>query len=199
MLLLALLVAATPAQDVTPASHPENLLRGPARCALRYLEAVRLAGPRAAEVVRARPSPARPAEWAAVRRLIAPRALDEIARAGDEVHPLAPWRETGARVLERFQLLAVRRAPLGSAVVTAREVWWAPADPDAPLAPVVSEYLVARVDGAWRVVARRPAGAFADEEVASRYAGWFDGPDDRLPAAGGASPAHGAAPGDVPR
>jgi hypothetical protein len=202
MLLLSLLLAAAPAQDVpAPSAPPENLLRGPARCVLRYLEAVRVAGPRAAEV-RARPTAARIGDWEAVRRLIAPRTLDEIGRGAKDAHPLAPWLESASRVLENFQLLEVRRAPRGAAVVTVRELFWVPRDPGAPLGSAVSEYLVARIGGAWRVVARKPGGAFADEEVQDRYAAWFDAPDGASGPPGPgetAPPVQGAAPGGVPR
>ena len=56
----ALLVAATlataPAGPERAPPAPENLLAGPARCVLRYLEAVRLAGPRMTEARTARSS-----------------------------------------------------------------------------------------------------------------------------------------------
>lgn len=183
MILVALLLASAP-PEAAPLPQ-ENLLRGPARCVLRYLEAVRMAGPRAAEVPRAgaRRVVVRETAYAAARRLTAPDALAEIARAsGDgQVHPLAPWQEAaGGRVLERFQLLAVRRATHGAAIVTVREVFWQAREPDEPLAREVSEYLVARVGGAWRVVARRPGGAFDDAEIAG-YAGWFDPPPEAGP------------------
>jgi CelD/BcsL family acetyltransferase involved in cellulose biosynthesis len=202
MLLLSLLLAAAPAQDVpAPSAPPENLLRGPARCVLRYLEAVRVAGPRAAEV-RARPTAVRVGDWDAVRRLIAPRTLDEIGRGAQDAHPLAPWVESAWRVLETFQLLAVRRAPLGAAVVTVRELFWLRREPGAPLGQAVSEYLVARVGGEWRVVARKPGGAFDDEEVQARYAARFDAQDRTsglLDAGETSPPAQGAAPVGVPR
>jgi hypothetical protein len=175
-----LLVAAAPA--------PENLLAGPARCVLRYLDAVRLAGPRTTErrpvrsaAAGSRASVARAAEaesarWAPVRALTAPRTLEEISRrrAQGETHPLAPWDEAARdRVLDSFQLLAVRRAPRGAAVVTVRERFWR-GDRDGPLERDVSEYLVGRVNGAWRVVDRRPGGAFDDAALADGYAGFFD-------------------------
>ncbi len=78
-----------------------------------------------------------------------------------------------ARVLESFQLLAARRAPLGAAVVTVRERYWLGAA-DASLRRAVSEYLVARVKGQWRVVDRRPGGAFDDAAIATGYEGFFD-------------------------
>jgi hypothetical protein len=142
---------------------------------LRFLDAVRLAGPRETELHGGRGLSA-PARWAAVRALIAPRALEEIARraARGEGHPLAPWEDPARRwVLDSFQLLAVRRAPLGAAVVTVRERYWEGV-PDGPLARVDSEYLVGRVDGAWRVADRRPGAAFDDAAVEDAYAGFFD-------------------------
>jgi hypothetical protein len=175
----ALLVAATlataPAGPERAPPAPENLLAGPARCVLRYLEAVRLAGPRMTEARTARSS-RDPARWAQVRALTAPRTLEEIARWGarGEVHPLAPWEDAAhSRVLDSFQLLAVRRAPRGAAVVTARERFWL-GDTAGPLERGVSEYLVGRVNGEWKVVDRRPGGAFDDAALAAGYAGFFD-------------------------
>lgn len=107
---------------------------------------------------------------------MAPRTLEEIARATalGQDHPLAPWRDAArARVLESFQLVAVRRAPRGSAVVTVKERFWRPGG---ALERVVSEYLVARVGGEWRVVDRSPGAAFDDVAVDARYAGFFDDP-----------------------
>jgi hypothetical protein len=164
---------AAPAERAPPS--PENLLAGPARCVLRYLDAVRLAGPRETELRGGRALSA-PARWAAVRALIAPRALEEIARraARGEGHPLAPWEDPARRwVLDSFQLLAVRRAPLGAAVVTVRERYW-DGVPDGPLERTVSEYLVGRVNGTWRVADRRPGGAFDDAAVEEAFAGFFD-------------------------
>jgi hypothetical protein len=40
----------------------------------------------------------------------------------------------------------------------------------------VSEYLVARVGGEWRVIDRRVSGRFEDREIAERYPGRFDRP-----------------------
>jgi hypothetical protein len=193
---LALLLAITTARPAA-AAPPENLLRGPARCVLRYLEAVRLAGPRAPGVRPDGPVPAREEEYAAAKQLTAPRALVEIGRRGTlgEDHPLAPWREaTRGAVLESFQLLAVRRAPVGAAVVTVRERFWHPSAWSEPLARRVSEYLVGRVHGEWRVVDRQPGGAFDDERIATGYAGWFDPPAGAVLSDGAAPPA-GMQPG----
>lgn len=176
LLLSALLVAAPPVAEEAQRA-PENLLAGPARCVLRYLHAVRHAGPRlTAGARRGRTSSPDERAYAGARRLTAPRTLEEIERRaarGDD-HPLAPWRDAArARVLESFQLVAARRAPLGAAVVTVRERFSA-ADPDAPLDRGVAEYLVARVDGEWKVIDRRPGGSFDDAAVAEGYAGFFD-------------------------
>jgi hypothetical protein len=175
LLIAAVVVAGPPA----PAAAPrENLLRGPARCVLRYLDAVRLAGPRAPEVQPTGAIPAREANYASAKRLVAPRALEEVARrtARGEHHPLAPWREAaGGGVLESFQLLAVRRAPRAAAVVTVRERWWR-RGADEALSRSVSEYLVGRVDGTWRVIDRRAEAEFEDRDIAGGYEGWFDPP-----------------------
>lgn len=173
LLLLTALLAAAPAAERPPPA-PENLLAGPARCVLRYLDAVRLAGPRVPALRRGSPPDAR--VYSEARKLTAPRTLEEIDRrtARGEDHPLAPWRDAARfLVLESFQLLAARRAPLGAAIVTVKERFWL-GDPDVPLDRTVSEYLVARVDGQWRVVDRRPGGAFDDAAVADGYTGFFD-------------------------
>ncbi len=177
---LALLLAASvaaPNGAPEPSSARENLLAGPARCVLRYLEAVRRAGPRAPSVPAGRRPDARERDYAEANALVAPRTLAEVERraAAGEDHPLAAWREAShARVLESFQLLSVRRAPLGAAVVTVRERLWEPPAPE--LARQVSEYLVARVGGRWRIVDRREGGAFDDAAVEGAYAGFFDAP-----------------------
>jgi hypothetical protein len=145
---------------------------------LRYLDAVRHAGPRVAGLRPGRAPRADERGYGAAKRLTAPRTLEEIERRAGrgEDHPLAPWREAArGRVLESFQLLAARRAPRGAAVVTVKERYWV-SDPDATLVRAVSEYLVARVDGEWKVIDRRPGGAFEDAALAQAYAGFFDEP-----------------------
>ncbi len=169
-LLLALALAAPPAADVP---H-ENLLTGPARLVIRYLDAVRLAEPRLVEMTGTR-RPVRESAFAEARHLTAPRTLADIERAEErgEAHPLAFWREAGTRVLEGFQLLAVRRTAHAAVIVTVEErSWTAPAG--AELERSASEYLVARVEGDWRVVARRAGGRFDDAAIAA-YAGYWDG------------------------
>jgi hypothetical protein len=173
LLLVTALLAAAPAAERAPPA-PENLLAGPARCVLRYLDAVRLAGPRVPTLRRG--APPDPRAYSEARKLTAPRTLEEIDRrtARGEDHPLAPWRDAArSLVLESFQLLAARRAPLGAAIVTVKERFWL-GERDVPLDRTVSEYLVARVDGQWRVVDRRPGGAFDDAAVADGYTGFFD-------------------------
>ena len=176
MPILLLLVAAASAGAIPAPTSPENLLQGPARCVLRYLDAVRLAGPRVPFVSQRGHAPeTRERDYAKAKALTAPRTLEEIARRED--HPLAPWRDAARdRVLESFQLVAVRRAPRGAAVVTVKERFWRPAA--AALDRLVSEYLVARVGGEWRVVDRTPGAAFDDDAVAERYAGFFDDPPE---------------------
>ncbi len=154
-----------------------NLLTGPSRCVLRYLEAVRTAGPHVSAAFAGRLPSAREQDYAGAKGLTAPRTLADVERcsARGEDHPLAPWRAVArSRILEAFQLLAVRRAPRGAAVVTVAEHWWRASG--APLEEIVSEYLVARVGGEWKVVDRRPGTAFDDDAIAAGYAGYFDEP-----------------------
>lgn len=186
--LLLLLAASGPGTSAAPAAHPgpaqagqepregENLFRGPARCVLGYLEAVRLAGPRGKVLPR---SGERALEqgYRAARAFTAPRALQEVdrraARGADS--PLAPWRDAARGVvLESFQLLEVRRAPMGAAVVVVRERLRR--EGISSLGLTRSEYLVARVGGRWKVIDRRVGGRFQDREIAGRYEGWFDAP-----------------------
>ncbi len=176
---LPLLLAATLAAPAGPAERdaPESLLGGPTRCVLRYLEAVRRAGPRVPFVPKGRSPEARERDYASANALVAPRTLEEIARraATGEDHPLAAWREASrARVLESFRLVAVRWAPRGAAVVTVAERLWEP--PAAELGREVSEYLVGRVGGRWRIVDRREGATFDDASIDDAYAGFFDAP-----------------------
>ncbi len=176
MHLLALLLAATTSTALPRADTgrpPANLLAGPARCVLRYLEAVRLAGPRPLTATTRRVVAAE-RDYARAKALTAPRTLQEIERlaAAGKEHALAPWRDAArARVLESFQLVAVRRAPQGAVVVTVKERFWRPG---AALEGTTSEYLVARVSSEWKVIDRSPGAPFPDAEVSARYAGFFD-------------------------
>ncbi len=176
---LPLLLAVTLAVPAGPRGHPppENLLAGPTRCVLRYLEAVRRAGPRVPSVPKGKAPEARERDYGVANALVAPRTLEEIARreAAGEDHPLAAWREASrSRVLESFRLVSVRWAPRGAAVVTVLERFWEP--PAEELARDVSEYLVGRVDGRWRIVDRRQGAAFDDGAIDATYAGFFDVP-----------------------
>ncbi|HVI94668.1 MAG TPA: hypothetical protein VM753_11720 [Anaeromyxobacter sp.] len=158
-LLISLLLAA-PAR--------ESSLRDAARVVVRYLDAVRLAAPRAAD--RSLPHAA---AYADATRLVAPRALAELeaAEARGAEHALAFWRQAArGRVLETFQLVAVRRAPGEAAVVTVEERL--SSRERAALVATRSEYLVARIDAEWRVVARRPGGQFDDAAVAALEPYW---------------------------
>ena len=170
---LLLLLAASP--SAAPRDAGENLFRGPARCVLDYLEAVRLAGPRGRTLPRG--SRSLQQDYRAARALTAPRALADVDRrvAAGEDTPLAPW--LGAShgvVLESFSLLEVRRAARGAAVVAVRERLRRDGAPS--LGVITSEYLVGRVDGEWRIVDRRIGARFHDREIADGYAGWFDRP-----------------------
>jgi hypothetical protein len=183
-LLVALALAALPAAEAPPAPEARpaavvpaqgNLLLGPARLLVRYLEAVRLAGPRAIDLAGAHPGgPA--SAYAEVRRLMAPRTLAEIARreTRGEDHPLAFWHGAArARVLEGFQLVSIRRAGRGAVVASVEEREWTGTPEDGAVSQRVSEYLVAPVGGEWRVVDRRPGGAF-DEGDVDAYDGFWD-------------------------
>lgn len=169
--LLVLLAAAGPSGP----SGGENLFRGPARCVLSYLEAVRVAGPYGPVLARQRRVSEQ--DYRAARALTAPRTLAEIDRLAAQGldHPLAPWRAAvRGIVLESFSLLEVRRAPRGTAVVSVRERWRR--DPEPALGLTLSEYLVARVGGEWKVVDRRVGERFQEQEIAEGYEGWFDPP-----------------------
>lgn len=158
-----------------PGAGDENLLHGPARCALSYLEALRRAGPYG-PVLAARKREL-DQQYRPVRALIAPRALDEIdhEESSGREHPLASWLAAARGVvLESFSLLEIRRAPRGAAVVTVRERWRR--DAEAALRVTVSEYLVARVAGEWKVLDRRTGERFPERDVTERYASWFDPP-----------------------
>jgi hypothetical protein len=150
-----------------------NPLLDPARCVRSWLEAVRRATPYLEPGAAARPLPARESDYAGARRLIAPRALEEIETraARGEIHPLAAWAaaRTGTFV-HSFELVAARRAPRGAAVITVRERL---SRQRGRLETVISQYLVAPVGGEWRVVDRRPGGAFTDAEIEGGYAGWW--------------------------
>ncbi len=179
LLTIAAVAAASPRTD-RGRGTPANLLVGPARCVLRYLEAVRRAEPHPPAAAAGRPLSVNPQDYARARELTAPRTLEQIdrssARGGD--HPLAPWQEVArSRLLEAFQLVSVRRAPRGAAVVRVVECWSRPGG--ARLEETASEYLVARVDGEWKVVDRRPGATFDDEAIASGYVGYFDEPSRR--------------------
>jgi hypothetical protein len=179
LLLLAIPSGDTPARERAlareTAAEPHELL-DPARCVRRYLAAVRRAAPYP-EQGRARGRPARESAYEAAKRLTAPRTLEEIdaRRArGERHHPMAPWEAAGTDAfVQSFELLAVRRAPAGAAVVTVKERLYRLGRGDR-LDRVVTEYLVAQVGGAWRVVDRRPRGTFTDGDV-ERYVGWWDG------------------------
>jgi hypothetical protein len=79
-------------------------------------------------------------------------------------------------VLHSFQLLAARRAPLGAVIVTVTERFARPGE-DEPLARAVSEYLVVRIRGDWRLADRRPGGAFDPEALADALAELGEDPD----------------------
>lgn len=173
----ALTASPTPAAVGAERTPRENLLQGPARVVLRFLDAVRLAGPRGPLRAGAA-APARADQYAAATRLTAPRTREELLRreAAGEPHPLAFWHEAArARVLESFQLLAVRRGPRATVIVTVEERHLDAATGGKRLSRTVSEYLVARAGGEWRVIDRREGGAF-DAHAIAGYEGYWDEP-----------------------
>jgi hypothetical protein len=126
-------------------------LAAAARCVSEYLEAVAAAAP-----PRARPRRVAAAEeagrWERARARLAPAAL---AAAGpDAAAPLAPWKEfaRGGAFLG-YELLAARRAPNGAAVVVTRERVAASLADDATERRCA--YVVAPIDGAWRIASAR--------------------------------------------
>lgn len=172
---LALLLLLATTADPVPRNAGENLFRGPARCVLDYLEAVRLAGPRGKTLPRGTRSLQQ--DYRAARAITAPRALAEADRrvADGKESSLAPWlAATRGVILESFSLLEVRRAPRGAAVVVVRERLRHDGAP--ALVVSISEYLVGRVDGEWKVLDRRVGARFSDREISDGYAGWFDRP-----------------------
>lgn len=158
------------------ADPPADLLRGPARAVIRFLDAVRLEGPRVEPGGRARAATER--DYARAKSLVAPSTLEAMAAHGarGEEHPLAFWREAArGHVLESFQLLGVRRGPEGTVLVAVEERTWRADAPAGRPVRTTSEYLVARVGSAWRVVDRRAGGTFEEEAVRARAAA-FDAP-----------------------
>lgn len=179
-LLAAALIVTSPGSPepaaTSPGDAPADLLRGPARALIRFLDAVRVAGPRVTPGGRAR-APAE-GDYARAEALVAPSTREVIAASGTrgEAHPLAFWREAArGRVLESFQLVRVRRGPRGSALVAVEERTWRASAPSAPPERTTSEYLVGRIGAAWLVVDRRPGGTFEEDAVLSLAAA-FDAP-----------------------
>jgi hypothetical protein len=173
--LLLALAAAPRAEGARPAAD----LPAAARCVARYLDAVRIAAPSPTAVRPERVLAVVEEDWAAAKKLTAPRTLEEVAQraARGERHDMAPWLAAGRdRFLESFQLLGARRAPLGAVVVTVRERFYVVGEGGERLDPLVSEYLAARVGGAWRVVDRRAGGRISDAEIEAGYEGFWDAP-----------------------
>jgi hypothetical protein len=160
------------------AARATSALLAGTRVVARYLDAVRLSAPSPAASRPARVLPAREDDYGPAKALTAPRTLEAIrerlARGG--AHDMAPWvRADRDRFLESFDLLGTRRAPRGSVVVTVRERFYVVGEGGERLAELVSEYLAARVGGAWRVVDRRAGGRFTDAAIDAEYAGYWDG------------------------
>ncbi|MFL5262596.1 MAG: hypothetical protein ACJ79L_09400 [Anaeromyxobacteraceae bacterium] len=125
-------------------------LAAAARCVSEYLEAISAAAPPRARP-RARAAAAEEAgRWDRARARLAPAAL----AAPDPAAPLAPWKAfaRGGAFLG-YELLAVRRAPRGAAVIVARERLAASPADDATERRCA--YLVAPVAGVWRIADAR--------------------------------------------
>jgi hypothetical protein len=179
-LTLILALAAAPAGaapgETRSAPAPSVLYSG-TRVVARYLDAVRLSAPSPTASRPARVLPASESDYAPVKALTAPRTLEDVRAhlARGEPHGMAPWtRADRDRFLESFDLLGAHRAPRGAVVVTVRERFYVVGDGGERLAESVSEYLAARVGGAWRVVDRQPGGRFTDAAIAAGYAGYWD-------------------------
>lgn len=182
---LVALALALPAEAAPPSPGAPAVRGSPSASALvagtravgRYLDAVRLSGPSPLASSPARVLPVSEEDYAPAKALTAPRTLEEIEarRARGEHHEMAPWlRADRDRLLESFDLLGARRAPRGAVVVTVRERYYVVGEGGTRLHAVVSEYLAARVGGAWRVVDRRADRRFSDDEIADRYPGYWD-------------------------
>lgn len=171
--LAALALAGTADAAGTAPVRPAALAEA-SRCVARYLDAVRHAAPSPPAVRPPRELAVTEDDYAEVKRLTAPSTLAAVARGARP--EMAPWRDAGReRFLESFELLGARHAPRAAVVVSVREQLYLVRAGGERLEPRVSEYLVARVDGAWRVVDRRPGGRFSDDEVAAGFAGEWDG------------------------
>jgi len=151
-------------------------LAAPVRCVGDYLDAVASAAPQRPR--RARPSPAPTGaepRWAHTREFLVPRAAAAVAAQGDKQHPLAAWSALGGDgALLGYELVAARRAPRGTVVVIARER--TVRAPDAAPVTAACAYLVAQVHRTWRIADKRCGRDFADREVLSGYAGFWDEP-----------------------
>jgi hypothetical protein len=125
-------------------------LAAAARCVSEYLEAVSAAAPPRARPTGRAAAAEEPGRWERARARLAPAAL----AAPDPAAPLAPWKAfaRGGTFLG-YELLAVRRAPRGAAVVVARERLAASPADDATERRCA--YLVAPVAGAWRIADAR--------------------------------------------
>jgi hypothetical protein len=171
--LAALLVALAPA---AARAAPEGGLLGPARCVSDWLEELAAAARPRPPAGRARPD-ADEARFARVRALLAPAAQAKLDR--DPRHPLAAWRALGAGgAFLGYELVRVRRAPAGAAVVVARER--TARAPDASPTVSTCTYLAAPVGDAWRVVDRRCGRDFGDAEVVAQAGGWDPPPSTVL-------------------
>ncbi len=180
MLLAVIAVVAGPGAAPARAS---NGLVAPARCVSDYLEAVAAAAPPRPRGVPPPPtSTGAGPRWTRARSYLAPRAAASLETA-HAPRPLAPWSTLGRDgAFLGYELLAVRRAPLGAAVVVARVR--TARSPDAAPTVTVCAYLVGPVGRLWRIADERCDRDFADAEVASNYDGLWDEPDRR----GGGAP-----------
>jgi hypothetical protein len=124
------------------------------------------------------------ARWRRARAHLAPRSAEALAAAEGRASAWAPWRAVapGGAFLG-YELLSVRRAPRGGAVVVARERTLPPTGSSAQEATCA--YVVAPVGAAWKLVDRRGGRDFSDRELATRYASAWDDPGPSLAAGDG--------------
>jgi hypothetical protein len=145
-----------------------------------YLNAITTAQARPAPTTSYRASVA-DARWTRAQGYLAPATARGLLQVVSHVGLRTSWPELGRDVaLVGFELLAVRRAPLGGAVVVARERTAERASALAVSAACV--YLLGPLEGIWRIVDKRCGRDFGNGEILSSYAGAWDAPGPGAPA-----------------